>query len=487
MRRLTLAELASSVAADPLDGAACSLTTDRVTTDSRQVRPGDLFWALPGERFDGHEFVAEAFAAGAVAAVVCRDFAWGEPSLNSTRPSPLPLSPRGEGRGVGGEGCVLLRVDDTRQALGRFAAWYRRSCRAKVIGVTGSVGKTSTREAIYAVLSQRYAGVRSLQNFNNEIGVPLSLLELGPEHEFAVIELGASGPDEIRQLAEIAQPQIGVITAVGAAHLDGFGSIEGVARAKAELVTALGRNGTAMLNADDFRVRTIGEAARCGVLWYGSNDGPLWLFARGHDFVAGGESSTFMCDGGRRIKLNVPGRHQMYAALAAVAVGRWFGLADRDIAAGLENFRTPAMRCQVERLGGVTWINDAYNASPLSMWAALDMLCEWPTSGRRVLVCGDMKELGPAGAEFHRRLGEEIACCHTVDFCVAVGPLSVEVAATARQCGMASESMVHCESIDKATDVLGQKLRAGDVVLVKASRAMQLERVLIGLRQPLAA
>lgn len=470
MRRLTLAEIVASVAADSLDGAAGSLTIDRVTTDSRHVRPGDLFWALAGERFDGHEFVAQAFAAGAAAAVVRCDFV-GQPFQADKSAQKVGLE----------RPTYLLRVDDTKLALGRFAAWYRRTCQALVIAVTGSVGKTSTREAIYAVLSRRWQGVRSLKNFNNDIGVPLSLLELEPEHQFAVIELGASGPGEIARLTEIVAPRIGVLTAIGSAHLEGFGSIEGVARAKAELIAGLGKNGIAVLNGDDARVQAVGEAARCGVLWYGTRAGTYGLFARGHDIETAGETTWFRLDAGRLVKLAAPGRHQVYAALAAIVVGRWMGMADREIAAGLENYRPAAMRCQVERLGGVTVINDAYNASPPSMWAALEMLATWPTKGRRVLVCGDMLELGRYGPEMHRRLGDEIARRMSIDYCIAVGPLSAVVVDAARKAGKSPESIMHCESVEQAAEFLRQNARDGDVVLVKASRAMQLERVVAGI------
>jgi UDP-N-acetylmuramoyl-tripeptide--D-alanyl-D-alanine ligase len=337
------------------------------------------------------------------------------------------------------------------------------------------------------VLSRRWSGVRSLKNFNNDVGVPLSLLELEPEHQFAVIELGASGPGEIARLTEIVAPRIGVLTAIGSAHLEGFGSVEGVMRAKAELIAGLGKNGIAVLNADDARVQMIGEATRRGVLWYGTRAGTYGLFAQAQNIETAGETTWFRLDGGRLIKLAAPGRHQVYAALAAVVVGRWMGMADREIAAGLENYRPAAMRCQVERLGGVTVINDAYNASPPSMWAAVEMLATWPTTGRRVLVCGDMLELGRYGPEMHRRLGDEIARRESINCCIAVGPLSAVVVDTARKAGKSAESIVHCESVERAAELLPQIIRAGDVVLLKASRAMQLERVIAGIQPRTAA
>ncbi|MBI3462769.1 MAG: hypothetical protein HY000_06875 [Planctomycetes bacterium] len=481
MRSLKLGEIAASIGAASVDPAVASVEARGVATDSRQIRSGALFWALIGERHDGHEFVGQALAAGAIAAVVSRGFV--------------------------GEG-PLLRVPDTKRALGQFAAWYRRSWSGTVIAVTGSVGKTSTREAIYAVLSQRWPGVRSIKNFNNEIGVPLSLLQVGPEHEFAVMELGASGPGEIARLAEIAGPQIGVLTAIGPVHLEGFGSLEGVARAKSELIAALGDTGTAVLNADDPWVRVIGDTARCRVAWFGTGQrvqgsgfrvqGSEFKVQRsmfsvqssdvwGHSIEVAGETVSFRFGGGRRVTLQAPGRHQVYAALAAGAVGRCLGMDDEEIAAGLESYRSPAMRCQVERLGEVTVINDAYNASPPSMWAALDLLGNWQTEGRRVLVCGDMMELGPAEVHWHRRLGQEIAQRRWLDRCVAVGPLSAKVVEEARRTGMSPGSISHCDSAGQACVVLKQIVRDGDVVLVKGSRAMQLEDTVQGLREWLNA
>jgi UDP-N-acetylmuramoyl-tripeptide--D-alanyl-D-alanine ligase len=469
MRILTLREIAESVGAALCEAGHGSLTIERISTDSRAIRPGDLFWALPGARYDGHNFLEQAFAAGAKAAVVmaARVDAAGQSYERSARP--------------------ILCVEDSIRALGQFAAWYRRACTATVIAVTGSVGKTSTREAIYAVLSRRSAGVRSLKNYNNEIGVPISLLELEPQHQFAVIELGASAPGEIARLTDIAGPQIGILTAIGAAHLQGFGSMQAVVRAKSELITGLGRQGTAILNADDLEVQAVGQAARCGVLWYGTQEDPYWLFAGANQITAVGETVSFRLDSGLTIRLAAPGRHQVYAALAAVAVARWMGMCDREIAAGLEEYRPAAMRCQVERLGRVTVINDAYNASPASMGAALEMLSTWPAAGRRVLVCGDMLELGRFGPDLHRQLGEQIARRPGISRCIAVGPLSAVAISAARRAGMSGELAVHCDSVDEAAMLLNQTVRDGDVVLIKASRAMQLERVLSGLRHRIAA
>jgi UDP-N-acetylmuramoyl-tripeptide--D-alanyl-D-alanine ligase len=465
MRTVTLAEIAASVDAASFDAANGSLTIDGVSTDSRTIRPGEIFWALPGDRHDGHDFVHQAVARGARAAVV----------------------QAGRARGIGVNAAPLLCVDDTKWALGQFAAYYRRTCSATVIAVTGSVGKTSTREAIYSVLSRQWVGVRSMKNFNNDIGVPLSLLQLEPAHQFAVIELGASRAGEIARLTELAAPQFGVLTSIGATHLEGFGSIEGVARAKSELIVGLGARGIAILNADDLRIQVIGQSARRGVLWYGINEDPYWLIASAKKITAVGESVTFRLDGGLMVRLSVPGRHQVYAALAAVAVGRWMGMSDREIVAGLSTYRPASMRCQVERHGRVTVINDAYNASPPSMVVALEMLSTWPVTGRRVLVCGDMLELGRYGPELHRQLGEDIARRPAISRCVAVGPMCVLLVDAARRAGMSASQIVHCETIDEVSEILSRTICDGDVVLLKGSRAMQLDRAIIGIDSRLAA
>jgi UDP-N-acetylmuramoyl-tripeptide--D-alanyl-D-alanine ligase len=469
MRKLTLAEIAASVNATPPLAADGSLTIDRVSTDSRAIRPGDLFWALPGARVDGHSFVNQAFAAGAAAAVVQVDRAPGATSIDGRPAKPT------------------LRVPDTIRALGQFAAWYRRACSATVIAVTGSVGKTSTREAIFSVLSRNWFGVRSLKNYNNEIGVPLSLLELEPSHRFAVIELGASRTGEIAALAAIAGPQIGVLTTIGAAHLESFGSMDAIARAKSELICRLPPGGTAILNADDLQIQSIGQAAKCGVLWFGTQDDPHWLFASAKHITAVGEAVTFRLDSGQPVRIMAPGRHQVSAALAAVAVGRWMGMSEREIVAGLEAYRPATMRCQVERIGRVTVINDAYNASPTSMCAALDTLSSWPTTGRRILVCGDMLELGRFGVDLHRQLGEQIARRSAIGRCIAVGPLCATTVEAARRTGMSAETIMHCDSVGRAAELLARTAGDGDIVLIKASRAMQLENVLSGLRKRLAA
>ena len=452
---MRLGQIAQRIAGIDLGPELAARRVVGISTDSRQIRPGELFWALAGLRTDGHRFVAHALAAGAAGAVVRQDY-------------------RGQG--------ALLRVADTGQALHQLAVEHRKACRATVIAVTGSVGKSSAREAIWAVLSQTMRGHRSPRNFNNHIGVPLSLLALEPEHEFAVIELGANHPGEIAQLASMARPQIGVLTAIGEAHLEGFGSLQRVTAAKAELIDCLPRSGTAVLNADDPRVRRVGAQAHCQVLWYGTRRHTGRQEIVGFAIQLDRATVSFSIGHGTRVRLEAAGHHQVYAALAAVALGRLFGIDDWAIAQGLSHYRPPPMRCEVHQIGKLTVINDAYNSNPMSMQAALRLLCDWPASGRRVLVFGDMQELGADAWRLHRRLGRQIASCGKIDRCLGVGPLSRVAVEAARQAGMPERNLEFCSSANEAGWWLSGCLAPGDVALVKASRSIGLDKTVAVLQ-----
>ena len=455
MRRLKLREIAGVTGGRLVERGLDSRTINRISTDSREVRPGDLFWAIRGERYDGHTFVNESLSIGAVGAVVERSFSGSGP---------------------------LLRVEDTRKALSLFARWYRKSQSATVIAVTGSVGKTSTREAIFAVLSKRWYGVQSPASFNNDIGVPISLLLLESKHDFAVIELGASGPGEIGRLAKITEPQVGVFTAITAAHLEGFGTVRRVASAKAELLHVLGTDGTAILNSDDPQLRAIGKNAKCKVVWFGTQSRSHVPDVMGHEIEARGPTVSFRCNGGPRASIAAAGRHQVYPALAAMAVGQVFGMNDMEIAGGFRTYRPPPMRCQIEQCGKITVINDTYNANPASVRAALDVLCNWPTDGRRLLVLGDMNELGTAGPRYHRSIGKEIVRRRVIDLCIAIGPLSRHTVVGASY-GNNRPILSHYTSVDDVGNRLWEILEPGDVVLFKASRAMKLEELVAGLHK----
>jgi UDP-N-acetylmuramoyl-tripeptide--D-alanyl-D-alanine ligase len=426
----------------------------RIVTDSRELTKGDTFWGLAGTRFNGAAFAEEAFSRGAAGAVVGKYV------------QPWP-------------GCYSLQVDDAGQALHELARWNRRRMAGRVVAVTGSVGKTTARQMIHAVLGRTLAGSASPKNFNNHFGLPLSMLAIEPSDDFAVLELAANGPGEIARLAELCQPQIGVITRIGDAHLAGFGSAEAVAEAKAELLAALPEDGWAVLSGDDPRLRRLADHTRARIVWVGrglDND----LAATG--VRSHGGTLRFTVD---RTEMTVGawGRHHLTAALAAVAVGRIFGLGDAGIAEGLSRFQPPPSRCQIRRVGEATLIDDTYNASPVAMRAALELLRDFDAPGRRVVVCGDMRELGPASAQLHEQLGDEIVSVCGADWLVACGDYAHLVVAGARAAGMPRERTTACRRVEDLLEHFPVELRAGDVMLVKGSRALAMERLVAALEE----
>ncbi len=437
--------------ARPIRGAA---------VDSRLVRPGQLFVALPGERTDGHAYLGDAIARGASALIVSRPI-----------PDPAALGD-----------ITVIRVADTLEALGVIAGGWRRRFEPLVVGVTGSIAKTSTKEAIAAVLRRRFRTLSNEGNQNNEIGLPLTLLRLGPEHEAAVLEMGMYVGGEIADLARMARPRIGVVTAVQPVHLSRIGSIEAIEAAKGELLEALPPDGTAILNADDPIVRRMGSRSVARSLSYG--------FASDADVSAEAVESAGMAgmrfvlrtDAGRRpVTIPTLGRLSVHNALAAAAVGRAAGLTLEAIAAGLADGWSAPNRVQLVRLGGVTLVDDSYNASPRSVVAALDLLAGLP--GRRVAVLGEMLELGSASDEGHRVVGE--AAARTVDWLVVVGAGAAGIAEGALAAGMEPARVARVRDAEGALDAVPPRLRDGDVVLIKASRGIGLDRVVDGLRREL--
>ena len=435
----------------PIRGAA---------VDSRLVAPGEVFIALPGERVDGHAFVAEAVARGASALIV-------------TRPVSDPVA-------LGD--VTVIRVADPLAALGDVATGWRRRFVPLVVGVTGSIAKTSTKEAVAAVLATRFRTLRSEGNQNNEIGLPLTLMRLGPEHEAVVLEMGMYVGGEIADLARMASPRIGVVTAVQPVHLSRIGSLEAIEAAKGELLDALPSDGTAILNADDPIVRGMGARSVARSLSYG--------FAADADVGAEAVTSAGL-DGmrfvlrvaGVRRPMTIPtlGRLSVHNALGAAAVGRAADLSLDEIAAGLATGWSAPHRVQLVRLGSVTLVDDTYNASPRSVVAALELLAGLP--GRRGAVLGEMLELGDASDEGHRVVGE--AAARMVDWLVVVGAGASGIAEGAQAAGMDPASILRVRDADVALEAIPPRLRDGDVVLVKASRGMALDRVVDGLRREL--
>jgi len=425
-----------------------------VSTDSRTLLPGELFFALPGRRVDGHDFVAQALQKGAAAAGVSRDVA-----------VPHPLRER------------LLVVSDTLRALGDSARDFRRRWGGMVIAITGSNGKTTTREMVHHILSAEIPCRQSPRSYNTDVGVPLTLFRLEPTDKAAVVEMGTNAPGEIRYLAGIAEPNLAIVTNIAESHLEGLGSARGVARAKAELLEGLGRSGAAFLNADDGWFEFLARRCRGRVISFGVKN-PRAMF-RGRDLRPGPQGYSFAVPGGVRVALNVPGRHNVMNALAALALAHHLGL---DLAAAAERmgrFRTPEMRYEVRHINGVTTISDCYNSNPGSMRAALETFSETPVAGRRVAVLGDMLDLGPESERLHRRLGEELARWR-LDAVWVVGRYAGQVADAARKCGL-STPVFQARDVASAARQVREFLRPGDAVLVKGSRGMRMERLVEGL------
>jgi UDP-N-acetylmuramoyl-tripeptide--D-alanyl-D-alanine ligase len=432
--------------------------------DSRLVAPGNLFVALPGERADGHAFLGAAAAAGAAALLVSR------------APDAAALDALGD--------VSVVLVPDTLAGLHAVAAAWRARFAPLLVGVTGSVGKTSTKEAIAAVLGAAMPTLRNEGNLNNEVGLPLTLLRLAPEHRAAVLEMGMYVGGEIALLAGIARPAIGVVTSVAPVHLARAGSIEAIENAKAELVEALPADGWAVLNADDERVRGFAARTRARAITYG--------FAREADVTAhavvshgaAGMSFELVARVPRAVRLPVRiaglGRHSVANALAAAAVGLLAGLSDEQLAAGLAAARpdTAPHRGALVAAGDLTILDDTYNASPPAMLAALDVLADLP--GRHVAVLGEMLELGSAHLEGHRAVGT--AAARVVAALVVVGQGAAPIAEAARAAGMPAADVNLVPDRDAAIALLAGLLRPGDAVLVKASRGAALETIVDALR-----
>jgi UDP-N-acetylmuramoyl-tripeptide--D-alanyl-D-alanine ligase len=451
MIRLSLAEVADAVGGTR-NGTA--QITGAVTVDSRTVGPGDLFVALPGERVDGADFVAAAAQAGAAAAL-------------STRPD---------------DALPTVVVDDPVAALGRLAAAVHGRLAAagvRTVGITGSSGKTSTKDLLGQVLAAAGPTVSPPGSYNNDIGLPLTVLSAGEDTRFLVLEMGARGPGHIARLCRIARPDVGVVLNVGSAHLGEFGSAEVIAQAKGELVEALPESGTAVLNADDPRVIGMAPRTAARVVTTGVREAAD-VRATDVRLDDGGRALFTLEAGGERhdVALRVVGAHQVANALSAAGAALAAGMTPGAVAAAL-SAAEPRSRWRMEvarRPDGVTVVNDAYNANPESMRAALAALTALPGQ-RRIAVLGAMAELGPGGGAEHERLGRDAAAAG-VDLVVAVGADAVGIASGAAAAGRRpGEESVHVPDRAAARTLLSELLRPGDVVLVKASRSYGLERL----------
>lgn len=452
MVEFTIEEIIAAVDGRLLQGNP-KLRVRGVNTDSRQIQAGELFIALKGERFDGHCFVETAAQSGAAAAVV----------METVAAPP---------------GLTVIQVADTLAALGAIARAHRRRFNIPTIGITGSNGKTTTKDLIAAVLEQACRVIKTEQNFNNEIGLPLTLFKISETTEATVVEMGMRGLGQIRQLATIAEPTIGVVTNVGLTHLELLKTQENIAKAKAELVEALGPNGVAVLNGDDPLVRAMQSLNRGKTVLYGIDAEGLDYRATGiKSMVSVSEFTAETPDGTLAIKLPLPGRHNILNALAAIAVAKTIGLSDSVIQAGLLKPQMTGKRLNILEQNGYRIIDDTYNASPTSVRAALDVLAGMQ-SGRRIAVLADMLELGPEAVRLHHDLGSYAACLG-VDQVLAFGDLARHYVAGFN--AVTSNNGLHFDDKNSLIDYLKSFLRPGDCILVKGSRGMKMEEIVAAL------
>jgi len=454
--KLKLSDIVS-MTSGRLTPASASGSITGVSTDSRTIRPGELFVPLRGPNFDGHDFLIRALRNGAAACL--------------------------SEEVIAGFQIPVIQVEDTLRALGDIAKGLRRNFSGPVTAITGSSGKTTTKEMLGHILSLTGPGIKSQGNFNNLIGLPLTLFGLENIHQWAVLEMGMSARGEISRLAEIGQPTVGLITNVGAAHLETLHGLDGVARAKGELFAALGPGCTAVINADDERVAAIPVANGVRRLLFGlSGEAEV----RGEAVRVERNQVHFqLClpVGCFAVTLHVAGRFNVANALAAAAAATALAVPAEQIVRGLEAFRPIAGRMQISQLEtGTTLIEDTYNANPQSMAAALQALDEMNGGGRRIAVLGDMLELGDASDELHQQLGR-VAARHC-DLLLVLGAKADQVAKGAREAGLAEDRIRQVDSHERAIECLLKVLTADDRLLLKGSRGMRMEKISAGLRRP---
>lgn len=430
-----------------------------VATDSRTVKKGDLFVALRGPSFDGHNFIDQAVGKGAVAVLVDRN---------------IPLS-----EVINRSDCCLMKVDDTLAGLGRLARFYRRNLlrSVRVIGITGSNGKTTVREMIYHVLSKSKNGHRSPHNYNNQVGVPLTVFGVEPEHEFAVVEIGTNAPGEVAQLSRIVEPDTAVITNVGPGHLAGLKDIAGVSVEKISIVAGLKEHGTIICGMDHEPTLDRVRALDRNVITFGlQEDADVTCM----DVRQESGRLRFLTKDRFEVQLPLVGLHNVINALAALAVVRRMGVSSQEFAAALRDFQPLPGRMNCRLVNGITIIDDSYNANPVSMNAALTELTRYQQARRRVFVCGDMCELGPSSQQYHETLGRAIAQSN-VDLLFAVGPQAALTANAAMASGLGKSNVQRSINSKRLARLIKSMIRDDDVIMVKGSRAMQMELVVESL------
>jgi UDP-N-acetylmuramoyl-tripeptide--D-alanyl-D-alanine ligase len=450
MNPLTLSQIAQ-FAGTSLSSGDGTVVINKVSTDSRTIKAGELFVALRGANFEGHDFIEAGAKAGATGALVDLNWAGNVPN-----------------------NFALLRATDTLQAYQTLAANYRRSLALKVLAITGSNGKTSTKDFAASVLARRFRVTKTEGNFNNHVGLPRTILEATSEDEVAVWEVGMNHPGEIAALSKIAAPDAAIITNIGVAHIEFMGSREAIAAEKGALAEAIETQGTVILNADDPFSGGIAARTRARVVFAGTTGGTV----RAIEIRQSADGSEFtIVEGAHRCRAQLPvaGTHMVQNALLAVAAGRAFGLSIEECAAGLAAAPLTKARLQIKEIGGVQFLDDSYNANPDSMKAALRTLVELDAEGKRIAVLGEMRELGAESERGHREIGETAATLG-VDQLITIGEPAELIAEGARTAGL--DKVSSARSTGEAAKLLGEIAEPGDLVLIKGSRAARTEEVI---------
>jgi UDP-N-acetylmuramoyl-tripeptide--D-alanyl-D-alanine ligase len=457
--RWTLKQVADAVAGKPGHGVDPVARVAGVSIDSRTIRRGELFVAIHGPRNDGHDYVADVVESGAVAAVVAEPVVSRYPGWIQDR-------------------CIT--VPDTLTALHELARAVRKDWGKKICGITGSVGKTTTKEILAALLGAKFRVLKTEGNFNNEYGLPLTIFHLEPEDDAAVLEMGMSFPGELKRLAAIARPDVAILTRVAPAHLMNFSSVEEIALAKRELVEGLnGPNSLAVLNSDDLRVAAMARVAPGRVIFYGVET-PAEFRAEGiEDRGALGSAFTLIHKGQRtRLETSLPGRHVVWNALAAIAAASEWNIGVEEARRVLPNLRTPSMRGELIRFtNGFALINDAYNSSPAALQAMCSLLAATPGFQRRILAAGEMRELGPASVQLHREGGEFAGRTEKIDFVIGVQGDALQIVEGAIAAGVPREHTKFFATPENAAEFLAGFVKPADLLLVKGSRSVKMERI----------
>jgi len=461
--RWTIAQVAEALGAQAEPGLDPMAWVAGVSIDSRTLRPGELFIAIHGPRHDGHDYVAAAVEQGAVAAVVA------EPLLS---------------RYAGWVSDRCITVPDTFDALKGLGRAVRQAWGGKIAGVTGSVGKTTTKEILAALLGAKLRVLKSEGNLNNEYGLPLTLFRLEPEHQAAVLEMGMSRRGELARLAEIARPDVGVVTRVAPAHLEFFASVDEIALAKRELIEGLNGEGSlAVLNADDARVAAFASKAPGRVLTYGIDHAADFRAEEIEDRGALGSTFTLVAGGQRtRLDLALAGRHVIANALAALAAASAWGIGAGEAQAVFRSLRAPAMRGELLRFSNaIAIINDSYNSSPAALQAMTTLLAATPNYRRRILAAGEMRELGTSSPQLHREAGQFAAETAKIDWIIGVAGDAARIIDGAVRAGFPKSHTRFLANSQDAARFLEELVEAGDLVLVKGSRGVQMERIVDAL------